>query len=376
MARLTSILLISFHLVFGRQTIRIKEGHGCYLAFGKGVNPYEKGYFGHEYETFWDCKGNGNLWYLDGNTKLYCEKGGLEWNAKAGTGFAIGPLEHNAKVETKNLADPISFNSANLNSATALYAKINNKKCGFQWSSTATYDKWTSTGTQRVSGRQAKFDCGNTQPADPITVEMITVSPTQNPSTEPTKNPSFNPTISPTKNPSNSPTKNPTKFPTNSPTNNPSKSPSKSPTEYPSISPSETPTNVLEHLYKSNNYIGVAKLLDTNEANTYCQTEFNSNLATILSENDEMEIENDILKVMYKDTYRHVVHFGYRNFNGNAKWLDGYCEATTVSKEKWHSIGDSPQKHQCGYFNLFYSHHWDIGSCTLKRYFICNNPTG
>ncbi len=199
------------------------------------------------------------------------------------------------------------------------------------------------------------------------------MNPTFNPSKDPT---TMNPTKFPSLNPSFSPSKNPSKSPTKIPSSNPSVLPSISPSDNPTLQPSITPIGVLDNVYKSKNYIGIAKLLNTDEAALFCEENFNSNLATVLQQSDETEIETQILKRMYEETRRSVVHFGYRDYNGIAKWLHGQCIATNVLQEIWHTTATSPHKMQCGYFNLLHPMHFDIGSCTLKRYFVCNNPNG
>jgi len=65
-----------------------------------------------------------------------------------------------------------------------------------------------------------------------------TLTPTANPTREPTKNPSLTPTANPTK----EPTKNPTMNPTASPSFSPTKEPSMNPTLNPTASPSPFPT--------------------------------------------------------------------------------------------------------------------------------------
>eukprot|EP01084_Bolivina_argentea_P111311 198655_1 len=197
-----------------------------------------------------------------------------------------------------------------------------------------------------------------------------TVNPLISPSNYPSDNPTVYPTISPTKYPSDNPTVNPSVFPTKYPSDNPTTNPSVFPSNYPTVNPTVNPSM---DVYESNNYIGIAKLLNTDKASLFCKEEFNTNLATVLEQNDQTEIETQILKNMYNDTQRHVVHFGYRNYNGNSKWIHGKCTATDVIQDSWHSTASSAPKNQCGYFNLFYPQHFDIGSCTLQRYFVCNH---
>ena len=75
--------------------------------------------------------------------------------------------------------------------------------------------------------------------------QLVTDTPTDIPTTQPTESPTSTPTTQPTESPTSTPTKQPTESPTSTPTKQPTATPTESPkitpTEQPTVTPSETP---------------------------------------------------------------------------------------------------------------------------------------
>eukprot|EP01084_Bolivina_argentea_P208619 355616_1 len=159
------------------------------------------------------------------------------------------------------------------------------------------------------------------------------------------------------------------------------------------------------------NYIGVkvaAKAkneLNYEQAQAYCQSKYSTSLATILTKDDQEEIE----ELLYSDDWGKAVvrvWVGFKKMNDNP-----YSTVLTENKQyAWKPCSDCPTGSDCSAADTFKdtSFHkisyplwgedlgdvtiglcgvlrrgnkaalgtWGLNQCWLKREFICNSPTG
>ena len=139
----------------------------------------------------------------------------------------------------------------------------------------------------------------------------------------------------------------------------------------------EVPTFVCNQqhtTYETGSYVGVVSFLDRftwDEANSYCQDKYGTQLASIHSSSDSVEIATiiDELNIYY-------AWIGLKDNDGDNVYTDeSWIDGSSLSYTNWMSNRPNSASQQCVEAWLYYDGKWNDESCTYESSgFICNLP--
>ena len=204
-------------------------------------------------------------------------------------------------------------------------------------------------GTQANPDKWSQIDCS---------IEKYVICNIENPTPSPTTDPTYSPTSDPTIDPTSDPTSDPTDDPTMEPTGVPTQSPT---------------------LQSSNgNYILIPKLLNFEDAETYCNNVYGTNLASIHNNDERREIQN-LCNPSTNQRNKCWIGLSDRDDENNYSWID----ESPLDFTNWGS-NQSPANNgpyldrDCvDVGTQANADKWSQIDCFIEKYVICNieNPT-